>query len=140
MDEQAGQTDEKHGFLGFETLLQHEVNTFVILIIELCRQKDIMTPPPVTMGQTRGSLPILCPLPILRPLCAPCWHGVETSNHHTTRPHYATKDNPDHLFVDKNRPHRHPPVINVLLCGECTDRRRAPLHARKEDYTARERQ
>ena len=33
VDEQAGQTDEKHGFLGFETILQHEVNTFVILII-----------------------------------------------------------------------------------------------------------
>ena len=33
VDEQAGQTDEKHGFLGFETLLQHEVNTLVIIIM-----------------------------------------------------------------------------------------------------------
>lgn len=33
VDEQAGQTDEKHGFLSFETLLQHEVNMFVIIIM-----------------------------------------------------------------------------------------------------------
>ena len=30
---QAGQIDEKHGFLSFETLLQHEVNMFVIIIM-----------------------------------------------------------------------------------------------------------
>ena len=33
VDEQAGQTDEKQRFLGFETLLQHEVNMFVIIIM-----------------------------------------------------------------------------------------------------------
>ena len=33
VDEQAGHTDEKQRFLGFETILQHEVNTFVIIII-----------------------------------------------------------------------------------------------------------
>ena len=30
---QAGQVDEKQRFLGFETILQHEVNTFVIIIM-----------------------------------------------------------------------------------------------------------
>lgn len=33
VDEQAGQGDEKHGFLSFETILQYEVNMFVIIII-----------------------------------------------------------------------------------------------------------
>ena len=33
VDEQAGHTDEKDGFLSFETLLQHEVNMFVIIIM-----------------------------------------------------------------------------------------------------------
>lgn len=33
VDEQAGQADEKQCFLSFETLLQHEVNMFVIIIM-----------------------------------------------------------------------------------------------------------
>lgn len=33
VDEQAGQADEKQCFLSFETILQYEVNTFVIIII-----------------------------------------------------------------------------------------------------------